>query len=196
MDEKKKLKELATLHKIYYGNDYEITPSESPDFLVYKKSDQSYAGVELTQLYLSQARAKIFNRPEQYAEDIKSEYTEDNFLKIYTRNMEEDDWLKFSTDELLSNIPNFMEYKSKIISIIEAKSQKSIHYNPEVDYLELLIEDCEKYFKYVDVRFFKLLSESNDLKKTIMDSRFVRIYILSEYNDQELLMILEGNNED
>lgn len=110
--------------------------------------------------------------------------------------MEEDDWLKFSTDELLSNIPNFMEYKSKIISIIEAKSQKSIHYNPEVDYLELLIEDCEKYFKYVDVRFFKLLSESNDLKKTIMDSRFVRIYILSEYNDQELLMILEGNNED
>lgn len=37
MDEKKKLKELATLHKIYYGNDYEITPSESPDFLVYKK---------------------------------------------------------------------------------------------------------------------------------------------------------------
>ncbi|MDF9837353.1 MULTISPECIES: hypothetical protein [unclassified Breznakia] len=193
--DKKKHREKEILNKIYQDEEYSIIPDERPDFLLCAKDGVDKFGVEITELYISQERAKHFNKHIQQEKSVNLS-AENDFLKVYTRLPNTSSWNLFSVEEVSSDIPGFEEYKNKIIQIIEDKTRKSLNYYEDLVYLELVIEDCERYFKYADVRFFKLLSNDYNLQKAITASAFKRVYILSEYNDQELLMVLEGHEDE
>ncbi|OCN05374.1 hypothetical protein A4S06_09045 [Erysipelotrichaceae bacterium MTC7] len=61
LDEKKKAREKMILNHVYQDHDYTIVPSERPDFILQAKVGGEPFGVEITELYLSEAHAKAVN---------------------------------------------------------------------------------------------------------------------------------------
>ncbi|MDH6366915.1 MULTISPECIES: hypothetical protein [unclassified Breznakia] len=74
LDEKKKAKEKAILNHVYSDANYEIIPSERPDFTLKAKNKDEVFGVEITELYLSENHAKAMNLKSQNAEMISPSY--------------------------------------------------------------------------------------------------------------------------
>lgn len=183
----KKQHEFECLKKVYDINTFEIYADERPDFLLKDKESDVLFGVEITELYVSSDKAKVLHK-----KMLEPDEKESLAFKVYQKQSATPTWEEMDIVRAMLQIPNFDLYKQKIISLIEDKNKKSSNYYQELHHLELLIVDQEEYFKYADIRFFKILSNAKDIKHCLDISPFSKIMILSRYNEVDVLIVLKG----
>ena len=125
----KKNKERTIFDFVYSDRVFDsVTPTEEPDFKV-KNADGEF-GVEITEFYFSQSRARIKNIP-GYAGEILNEKRYRHKDDIVSLKVEEvtvlpgdDRRPSFQVDGIIEQQPRIDEYVNKISELIENKNRR------------------------------------------------------------------------
>ncbi|MEG6585324.1 hypothetical protein [Dendrosporobacter sp. 1207_IL3150] len=149
----KKLKEISIVNLIYSDVEYQITPSEEPDFIIINKKAKYSFGVEVTEYYHNESNARIRNIPNYGSKNAK--------------------------DVTIQSPPDVDVYVRGITERIMAKNEKLNHY--DLLPINLIIMDTENFFSntiYRDEVYNNLFND--DLKRQIIRSGFREIYLITE----------------
>jgi len=195
MSSDKKLKEKRIVNLIYHDNEYLITDSEEPDFiLVHIRGNYSF-GVEVTEYYLNQSNARIRNISNAVAERIKlgdckhnSDKTELRVENIKIASAAKRG-KKGAQEVLTIQLPPDVEkYVEGLIGRIIDKNEKLKHYN--LSPINLILLDTENFFSHTisrDEVYTQLFNA--ELKRQIINSGFREIYLITEVDKGKQIYI-------
>jgi hypothetical protein len=170
-----------------YGRvkDWEVVPSEAPDFLC-KRNGSTVLGVEVTELWQNESLARL-NYIGDYALDLLDggnfRHKDDKkTLKVgpikYLPGGQEDK--AFEVNAIGLDIPGRKERVSLLEEIIKSKAQKASTYAEICPEIDLLIADSSNLFtfdKYEEI-FYPISLFAN--RPTIMDSSFREIFLTTK----------------
>lgn len=186
-----KSEELEIIKKIYKDDNYVITPSEKPDFLIRKKHSKKVFGAEVTKLYYSQssARLKIIpNYREKLLKDGIPRRDQGELGKHELYVMIEGKWV-YLADTIDQKFKNYDDYINAIVKTIKDKNEKLKNYK-KLDYYELFIDDKEQFLKFKDIRDIQKLWESSKLQETFKNTPFSRIYLFTVINGRDVMYMM------
>lgn len=195
MSSDKKLKEKRIVNLIYHDNEYLITDSEEPDFiLVHIRGNYSF-GVEVTEYYLNQSNARIRNISNAVAERIKlgdcKHNSDKNELRVENIKIASaaKRGKKGAQEVLTIQLPPDVEkYVEGLIGRIIDKNEKLKHYN--LSPINLILLDTENFFSHTisrDEVYTQLFNA--ELKRQIINSGFREIYLITEVDKGKQIYI-------
>lgn len=195
MSSDKKLKEKRIVNLIYHDNEYLITDSEEPDFiLVHLRGTYSF-GVEVTEYYLNQSNARIRNISNAVAEKIKLGDCKHNSNKTELRveNIKIASAAKRGKKGIQEVLtiqlpPDVEKYVEGLIGRIIDKNEKLKHYN--LSPINLILLDTENFFSHTisrDEVYTQLFNA--ELKRQIINSGFREIYLITEVDKGKQIYI-------
>lgn len=184
----KKFAEEEILKQIYSKN-CEFASTEEPDFIV--KIENEKFGVEVTSFFYNESSARLKKMPGYTRKILNS--TDDSvldkrdkdrlfhdllYLKIDGRWEYIDNRVsvKYSENQKKNVLPEYQEIEEKILRIIDRKNKKAEKYQ-KLDYLELIIKDEEA----IPFKISEPIGKSEKILKSVMNSKFKRLYFLSKY---------------
>lgn len=199
----KKNEEYNVVKKIYQNEKCNIEDSEEPDFII--KTETEKFGVEVTEYYYNESSARLKNYNGYIEKILRNSYDETldkrdvgmiEKHRLYIKNLETNKYdfltdmvaIRYNTTYKIGQLPEFKDVEKQIIEIIGRKTKKAEHYNKQLEYLELFINDKENYILY----HIKELINSKKILDVVIKSKFKRVYIFSG----NYLMIIGTNAEE
>lgn len=184
----KKFAEEEILKQIYSKN-CEFASTEEPDFIV--KIENEKFGVEVTSFFYNESSARLKKMPGYTRKILNS--TDDSVLDkrdkgrvsrvlVYLDILGKWEFLgdiisvKVSKNQGKNILPDYQEIEEKILEIIDKKNKKAEKYQ-KLDYLELIIKDEEA----IPFNILESIGKSEKILKSVMNSKFKRLYFLSKY---------------
>lgn len=188
----KKEEEFKTLKKIYNDNiRYNIIESEKPDFIVKDLKYEEEFGVEITELYYNQSSARLQKIPNYTYELLKNGIprNDQGILNVQQIYISINNKWEYLGDTIGQKFKKYDDYIEAIVNTIITKTKKAKDYK-KLKYLELFIEDKERYLQFKKISDLKYLENSEKLNKAISSSLFKRIYLFTIIDKMEILLII------
>lgn len=181
----KKQKETAILELIYDGNELaEVVASERPDFRVRQRRQQTYFGVEVTELYQSDSGARLRNIPNYFSEILNDNTyrhrADRDALKvehITITSAEGKD--KGSTRGIFQQLPSIEEYLQMIARTIANKESKLEQYEQGLSHVNLIVFDTVNRVRTAAVEDFCWLVLKEPIKRVVYGSEFREIFLIT-----------------
>lgn len=185
-DEKKK-RERAILDLVYSDESFaSITPDEEPDFKLKHKFDGPEFGVEVTEFYFSESRARIINIPGYVSEIIsKGEYKhKDDITSLGVKELTLIPGDKRKSQRKIRGIlqeqPNIDKYVDKVSKLIKNKNKKVSKYVDGLDHVNLIIFDYENGLINAPTDKFHFYFFKPKLEKALTNSGFREIFFVTK----------------
>jgi hypothetical protein len=183
----KKNNERKILNLIYKDSEYEIHPSEEPDFLLIDKEHGYSFGVEITEFYINDSNARLRNIP-HYGDDIitKGKYRHKKDIKelevqeLTITSSSNPQKVGVTEGVIMLPVLDVETYVQGIINRVVDKNDKISHY--KVSPVNLIILDTEKIFNNDSIyreEIYELLF-TEKLKAHLINSNFREIYLITE----------------
>lgn len=188
----KKAKELKLLKKVYNSEEYEITPTEKPDFLIKDKETDEIIGVEITRLYYDQSSARLKEKPNYVSDILNNNICKQDIgiLKPCELFVElEGKWVSLG-NTVSSPVRTLEDYVDKLCEIIIEKDKKCSNNYASADYYELFIEDKENFLNGRGFGMLNHLYNSEKINEIVYNSKFKRIYFFTNVNKKESLIVM------
>lgn len=185
----KKEEELEILNKVYNEtNGYVITSSEKPDFILEKDGEKF--GVEITKLYYNTSSARLKEIPDYTYKLLRNGIprNDQGILNPHMIFVSVDGAWKYLGDTIGEKFKTYDDYISALVRLIKNKTEKAKDYQ-KLDYLELFVDDRERYLFFKDISELKYLEQSPELLEVLKDSPFKRIYIFTIIDKKSFLLI-------
>ncbi len=180
----KKQRERTILSLIYDESEYcEVVDFEIPDFLVQHRNEDTFFGVEVTEVYYSDASARI-KRVSDYFQlivdkDVYLHKKDKKVLKVVEADHVRGDELLGTARLILYKTPPIEQYVEMIVDAIVSKNAKVLEYLRSVTHVNLVVFDAESNFITFTAEevYRKILSPS--MKQALMNSRFREIFFIT-----------------
>jgi hypothetical protein len=191
----KKDREHQILNMVYDPEErMKAIASEGPDFIV-DCLPAAIFGVEITEFYFTDSEARLRNIPGYFTQIMdKGEYKHKNDKKelkvdevLYTSSKDNS---SKTIRAIMHPVPPIDEYTNGICDAIETKNIKAVHYNAELDFIDLVIYDTYGYLSIHPHKDGLYKSLFNDrVNKLIRETLFREIYLISKNSDLELIHV-------
>lgn len=183
----RKREERAILSLIYSDEKYAlITPTEEPDFKIKHHSNGIEFGVEVTEFYYSQSRARINNIP-GYVGKIISERKykhKDDITTLAIKELALIPGDNRRTQRKISGIfqeqPNIDKFVNKVSELIEDKNRRFSKYIDGLDHVNLIVYDRECRLVGAPTDKFHYHFFKPKLEKALLDSKFREIFFITK----------------
>jgi len=185
----KKEKEYSILKAVYDVSCYDdVIASEEPDFII-KKSEKT-VGVEVTELYANSSNARlrnITNYVDELLDSKKYRHKEDvlelkvDNIQIFDKNNE----FVAESNAIFRGYPKVEEFIKVFLNIIQTKENKYDRYISNVQYVDLIINDTERYFVLYNEKEVNEILLSVDIRDILIKTRFREIYLITKLKTRE-----------
>lgn len=182
----KKGMEKDILNLVYSDDSFDsINPAEEPDFRLRRKSEKAPFGVEITEFYFSESRARVKNIP-GYVSSIlnKEEYRhKDDRAILQVKDLKlipaDDTREEQQIKGIIQEQPKVEQYVSDVARRISSKNKKFKQYRSGLDHVNLVLFDCEERLMGVPLDRFYFFFFKPDLEKTVTNSEFREIFFIT-----------------
>lgn len=197
MRPRKKDRERHIIQSVYDERRFEaVDASERPDFVIRRKHNQGQFGVEVTELFQSEANARATLIPDyvvallngerpRHKDDVKALKVEHVTLQDANGNLKEED-----VPAIVSRQPTPDEFRRLLAETISTKGDQKERYGDNVEYVNLIIYD-HVWLLVANARedFTRLILDES-LKKTIAASGFREIFLVTRINHKDVYVPL------
>src|SRR6266516_4173393 len=184
----KKNKERTIFDFVYSDRVFDsVIPTEEPDFKV-KNADGEF-GVEITEFYFSQSRARIKNIPGYFREivDEKKYRHNDDIAPLEVKELTvipgDNRRPSFQVDGIIEEQPSIDEYVNKISELIENKNRRFKKYIMGLNHVNLIIFDCEHRLLGTPKDKFHHLFFQPQLEKVLMNADFREVFFVTQLGE-------------
>lgn len=184
-------RELEILKLILDTTNVEIKDngSKQPDFILTYSSENTSVGIEITELYLNDSRARLKNIDNYLNDIIKLNKFRG---KLDEKLLRPDDFVIINIDgsdgeciKLIYMEHTLEQYEKAVIKTIEKKNAKYEKFNVKYDYMNLFIydfESCLSSDSYDKSNFFSYLKTDN-FSNAIITTCFDEIFFITRFFD-------------
>ncbi len=183
----KKKKEDAILNLVYSVESFDyVVPDEEPDFRLKHKFNESTFGVEVTEFYFSESRARIRNIPGYVSNIIgKGEYRHKDdklFLEVkeFTLIPSDDKRDKQQIKGIFQEQPKIDQYISDVAKLINSKNKKFNKYKKGLSHVNLIVFDCEDRLVGSPLDKFHHFFFQPELERSLVSSDFREIFFVTK----------------
>lgn len=183
----KKKKERHVLGLVYLEEDFEkVTPNEEPDFKIKHKFNNLEFGVEVTEFYLSQSRARINNIP-GYVSAIINQRQYKHKDDIHSLDVKEFTLIpgdgrktQQKIKGILQEQPKVEEYVENVAKLIDRKNKHFDSYLDGLNHVNLIVYDREHRLAGTPSDKFHNFFFKPKLEKVLLESKFREIFFVTE----------------
>jgi len=184
-----KLLELKLFRYIYgHSNDWDVMPSESPDFICIR-NHKPILGVEVTELYRNESDARLKNINGYAATLLKGgnyvhKDDKGNIRVDRVKYIKKDEKDGREINAIIQEVPGFNEKIALLIKAIEGKKKNVDSYLrlcPEVD---LIINDASRIFRFDKFENFFIPFSRLIKTSTIISSQFREIFLITSNKER------------
>lgn len=177
--------ERAILRMIYNEEEFvTVIQDDCPDFRIVRRGSEIQFGVEITELYSSEAEARLSNLPGYLSHLLaggayrhKSDQT---VLEIGEFRVDQPDGLKSVTGCIRLKIPEFPDYIGKLVESIESKNEKLAGYAGGLSHNNLVILDRTARICLLEPERLYGVMFTPEMKRAIYGSGFREIYLITQ----------------
>jgi len=151
MDKKRREREILNM---VYARDQigEIVAGENPDFKIRKNHQRKFFGIEVTELYYSEANARLDNI-EGYLDEIlgskRFRHKKDiKDLEVKEFTLQSDGKPDQQVEGIMLDHPSITDYVQMVVDIINKKSARIQDYIQGLTHVNLIILDCWQSAKW------------------------------------------------
>lgn len=181
----KKQNERNILNLVYEEYRYaEIVESERPDFRLRHKGEDSFFGVEVTELFVSEASARLRKIPNYFNEAVFQGRYRHKTDKVVLQADEmtiiaPDGTVKAQTRGIMWKMLTPEEYAGKIADVIKLKDDRYGEYDTGLDHINLIILDTEHELALLSVNQFYEHVYTPQLREALFASAFNEIFFVT-----------------
>lgn len=194
--EKKHKDELRIFNSIYANRkDLSIDLKDKPDVWVTNNIGKKF-GVEITQIYTNESSARLENLP-NYLSDLigggkfKHKDDKDHIIVDEITIIDKENNLKLNDTAVITQGINEEKYYSLIEERIKEKDKKSIYYDKELNYYNLIIEDNTSGLNFKLDTVINHFSKRS-ISRTILESCFKEIYLIVFIGNEKYYLALRN----
>lgn len=183
-------RELSALRRVYLPDDFEsVRPQDSPDFVLRHHRAATQFGVEVTELYESQAEARIVQRPE-YVSDLlaggRHMHRDDVVvLSVSTAKIEDADGnLKAEgVPAILRKLSSPQQHAAAIAAVLRRKTARFDDYASGLSHVNLIIVDRFKNQRGLDDEYHANDLLTSELRAALQDTGFREVFLVTQKTD-------------
>jgi hypothetical protein len=180
----KKTKEKSILEMVYGKDRFdEIIAGENPDFKIRNKHQCDFFGVEVTELYYSEAYARLDNIPGYFTEILDNKQyrhkkdTKDLEVKQFT--LLSDGKPDRQVEGILQELLPVSHYIQTVIDIINNKNARTQCYKQGLTHVNLIINDMENRLVTLPLSDFYNKFFIPNLRVSLCKSTFREVYFIT-----------------
>jgi len=189
-------KEFEILNRIFQEDDYcTIIKSEMPDFILKYKSNifgESLIGIEITELYLDGATARLVNMPDYAKKIMDGTYIhKDDKPKLISRDVtyfgKNNNYQPIQTKIL--HLPSYTlkDFRNAFLDSLKDKNERLKKYRKDVDQCCLVVYDSFQFMKKRKRESFGADFFTSEVLSAIRKSLYHEIYLVASF---------EGSNDE
>ena len=164
-----------------------VIPAEEPDFIA-ENVDGKF-GVEVTEFYFSQSKARLRNIPGYTAEILdNNKYRHKHDIKLLKPKEVmitpgDNRGPSYKTNAIIEERPSIYEYVNKILDLIENKNKRFESYKVGLKHVNLIIFDCEDGLLGIPGNAFHHFLFQPQLEKILMNTDFREIFLITRLGE-------------
>ncbi|MBN1459592.1 MAG: hypothetical protein JXA57_08640 [Armatimonadetes bacterium] len=188
----KKAREKTLLNLIYADEDYAaVVPAEEPDFRIRHKQGDGEFGVEVTEFYHDQSRARISNIPGYIGEILSmGEYRHKDdvaALKLgrFAIVPADDSRPRQELDGVIQAVPTVDQWVDKVADLVSRKNERFADYTAGLDHVNLIVMDRENRLARLPAEDFHTFFFTDMLVKALLDAEFREVHLVTTLGPSE-----------
>lgn len=191
----KKQRERAVLNLVYDESEYDqVDDGERPDFRIRHKGTEAFFGVEITELYDSEAAARVLRIPDYVSEIVSGNKYRHKVDKVELEAKEykvtsAEGHKKKPVRGIIRKVPNSDEYRQLLVEKILEKEGKYTVYHERLHHVNLVILDMILVLATHTIEEIFMVLSSESVRNVLYKSHFREIFLVTRVKEKDRVYI-------